>query len=122
MPDSETNVASSSRPCEELGHGTEAALRSSEGTSFSISSSTSSAQDENPMALVASTGPGRSRSPPKEDTSPYAPIFHGAERERSPKRVEDKSFGPIRRRSTSRQTLVVQGIPHQRFPLHVRAW
>ena len=70
MPNREVDIASVSRSCEELGQGTEAVLRYSEDTSFSISSSTSSGQGENLMALVTPEGPGEVPSASQEENTP----------------------------------------------------
>ena len=85
MPHSVANVASLSRSCEELGHGTEAVLRSSEDTSFSISSSTSSGQGENLVTSNMSLDPARGRSPLGVDADHFPLVQRGQkERERSP--------------------------------------
>ena len=108
MPFCEEDVAPLFRSCEELGHGRGAVFRSSENSSFSISSSTSSGQGENPMTLVASEGPARSMSPLTVDANHSPPVFHGhSGRERSPHRTEDRAFGPVRNggRSSSRSRM-----------------
>ena len=69
MQDCEVDIASVSRSREEPGHEPEAVLRYSEDTSFSISSSTSSGQGENLMALVTPEGPGEIQSASQEENS-----------------------------------------------------